>query len=70
MSVRFAGVVVTFEGDIRDDDAEATLAALRQIKGVLTVEAVVADVPLHMAEQRARFALERQLWAVLHPSAA
>ena len=53
MTDRLAGVLITFEQDIREDDAESTIAALRHIRGVLSVEPIVADVTLHMAEQRA-----------------
>lgn len=53
MTDRHAGYVVTLENDIREDDAQATMAALKQIKGVLTVEPVIGDVGLMIAQGRA-----------------
>lgn len=67
MTDRLAGVIVTFEHDIRDDDAEPIITALNQIKGVLTVTPVVADLDLHMAETRARHKLGEEIWKVLYP---
>jgi hypothetical protein len=46
--------VVTLDRDIREDDAESTLAAIRQIRGVINVSPAVADVQAHMAYARAR----------------
>lgn len=54
MTDRHAGYIVTLEGDIREDDAEAIINALRLVRGVLSVEPVVADVAVHIAEKRAR----------------
>jgi hypothetical protein len=65
MTTRLAGVLVTFERDIREDDAAATLAALRQIKGVLHVEPVPSDVHLGLAEARARFDISQRVYEAL-----
>lgn len=54
MTDRLRGFVVTLDRDLREDDAEATLTALRQVKGVVDVSSVVADLPAHMAYARAR----------------
>ena len=35
MTDRHCGYIITLENDIREDDAEATINALRMIKGVL-----------------------------------
>ena len=40
MTTRHRGYVVVLERDIREDDAAATIAALKRIRGVLTVKAV------------------------------
>jgi hypothetical protein len=58
-------VIVTFDRNMRDDDAEPTIAALRQIKGVLSVEPVISDVNLRMAEERVRQDLRAKLWEAL-----
>lgn len=51
MTDRHAGYVVTLAADIREDQAEEILTALRMVKGVLAVEPVVADA---LAESIAR----------------
>ncbi len=54
--------IVVLEHDVREDDAEQTLSALRQIRGVLTVEPVVASGELMVAESRAMYAMRRKLF--------
>lgn len=53
MTNRHGGYIVVLDHDIREDDAEAVIAALKMIKGVLSVEPVVGDVRLMLAEARA-----------------
>lgn len=53
MTDRHAGYVVTLAEDIREDDAEAVINALRMVKGVINVEPVVSSVELHIADSRA-----------------
>jgi hypothetical protein len=48
-----AGYVVTLAEDMREDDAQATLTALRMIKGVVGVEPVETSADLHIAYTRA-----------------
>jgi hypothetical protein len=43
MTDRHAGYLVTLASDLREDDAEATMNALFQIKGVIDVRPVVAN---------------------------
>jgi len=40
MTTRFKGCTVAFTQDIREDDAESMLNAIRMIKGVIAVEPV------------------------------
>lgn len=54
MTDRHAGYVVVLDADIREDDAEAVLAALRMVKHVRSVAPVVANPGLMIAEIRAR----------------
>ena len=65
MTDRFAGFFVTLERDVRSDDAEATLAAIRQVKGVLSVEPLVSTPELHVAHGRARYAIMERLSTIL-----
>lgn len=43
MTDRHTGYVVTLSSDIREDDAQAIVDAIRMVKGVLSVEPVTAD---------------------------
>lgn len=67
MTGRLAGVVVTFEKDIREDDAEAIINAIRMIKCVLTVKPLVSDTTQSMAEDRVRRELGEKLLKILYP---
>jgi hypothetical protein len=67
MTDRHNGYYVVLEQDIRDDDAGATIAAIQQIKGVLSVTPNIAGFDEHIAEMRARNELSSQLWDVLRP---
>lgn len=67
MTERIKGVLVTFEKDIRGDDAEAQINAIRQIRGVLSVDPVPASMDDYMAEQRVKFALWDKMREVFFP---
>lgn len=43
MTTRHSGYVVALEDDIREDDAEHVLNALRMVKGVMSVQAIETD---------------------------
>lgn len=62
---RYKGVVVTLSRDIREDDAEATIAAIRQIKGVIDVTPSVANVEDHMNRSRVAYEISDKIWALL-----
>lgn len=70
MTDRHNGFTVTLEHDIRSDDAEATIAAIRQLKGVLAVDPMVSTHADHVAQMRARHELGEKLWRVLYPEKA
>lgn len=67
MTDTYAGYIVTLEEDLRSDDAQATLAALRQIKGVLDVSPVVQDVSGLIAESRAKHELFMHVIKHIYP---
>lgn len=52
MTDRHAGYVVTLNEDIREDDAEAIINAIRMVKGVINVRPIVSNVELMIAEDR------------------
>ena len=53
MTDRHAAYLVTLNHDTRTDDAEATLTALRMVRGVLDVQPVLADLDQQIAQTRA-----------------
>jgi len=62
MTDRHAGYVVTLADSVREDDAEeGVLNAIRMIRGVLSVKPVNESVEVHIAEERARHALQAKL---------
>lgn len=65
MTDRVRGYIVTLDADIREDDAQATITALHQIRGVVSVEPVVADIDSHMATERVRREFMRKIMEVL-----
>jgi hypothetical protein len=67
MTDRFHSLTVVLAHDIRDDDAESIMTAIRQLRGVINVSGIVADTNSHMALERARFELADKLWGVLYP---
>jgi hypothetical protein len=67
MTDRLKGVSVTFTDDIRTDDAEAIIRAIRQLRGVLDVGPILTDYGDAMAEQRARRDLGTQLLEIVYP---
>lgn len=53
MTDRHAAYLITLHHDTRSDDAEATLTALRMIRGVLSVEPALANIDQQIAQTRA-----------------
>ncbi len=54
MTDRYNGFFVTLEADVRSDDAEPILNAIRQIRGVLDVRPNVRSIEQYVVEQRVR----------------
>ena len=67
MTDRYHSVAVVLKKDVREDDAEFILNAIRMIKGVLSVKPYIADHVAHMAEERAKKELEDRILEVFHP---
>jgi hypothetical protein len=67
MTERLKAVIVTFEKNVRVDDAEPIMKAIEHIKGVLTVKPIVADINQDIAEERVRLEIGKKLMAVLYP---
>lgn len=43
MTDRLKGLIVAFDHDIREDDAQAIITAIRQLRGIASVKPSVAD---------------------------
>lgn len=67
MTDRFRGLLVTFAKDVREDDAEAHINAIRMIKGVLDVQPVPSNIDLVISESRVRHELGEKIWKVIYP---
>lgn len=65
MTDRFKQLIVVLEKDIREDDAESLMNAIRMMRGVLNVRGDVAGARDMWAEDRARRELREKLWKAL-----
>ena len=65
MTDRHKGYIVTLNNDIREDDAEYIINALRMVSGVLSVEPVVSDVSGFMDRERAWYEIRDVLFDTL-----
>lgn len=65
MTDRINAFVVILDQDVRDDDAQAIINAIRQLKGVLDVQPHVAGFEDAIAETRVRHELRQKLWKAL-----
>lgn len=65
MTDRHAGYVVTLASDIREDDAEAIIAALSMVKGVISVKPIIANLDQQIAQVRVDGQWRERLWALL-----
>ena len=65
MTERLKGVYVAFEKDIREDDAEYITNAIRMIKGVTSVNGIIANVEDEMNRERIRLEFKRRMYEAL-----
>lgn len=65
MTDRFFALTVALDKDIREDDAQPIIAAIKMLRGVASVEPHVADLEFYTAYERARVDLVGKLWEVL-----
>ena len=61
MTDRIRHLTITLERDIRDDDLEPLLLAIRLIRGVAIVEPHVVQASDHLAREVARAEIQQQL---------
>lgn len=65
MSDRHVAYTVVLSCELKDEDSQRTLAAIRMLKGVLSVVPVVADANFYVARQQAKYELRRLLFDAL-----
>ncbi|WP_433730791.1 hypothetical protein ACQP2Y_21025 [Actinoplanes sp. CA-051413] len=68
MTDRHAGYLVVLAEDLRDDDAEEILTALRMVRGVQSVAPVVANIDQRIAQSRADTAWRERIYTMLEKS--
>lgn len=67
MTDRIHALTVVLEKDVRDDDCEPLINAIRQMRGVADVTTHVSDPSSYMAEIRAKHELGQKVLAVIYP---
>lgn len=65
MTDRYRAFIVVLDHDMREDDAQPTLVAIKQIKNVISVDPHVADITDHIAYTQARHDLQKELMDIL-----
>jgi hypothetical protein len=62
MTDRFKGFIVVLDRDVREDDAEAIVTALKMVKGVKAVTPVETAADDYIVAHRVKSEIERSLW--------
>jgi hypothetical protein len=70
MSDRYNYLTVFLEKDLKDEEAQPLMEAIKRFRGVLDVKPSVSDVNDVLAETRVRNELTQKLWHILHPEKA
>ena len=65
MSDRHVAYTVVLEHELKDEDSERVIEAIRMLRGVADVVPVVADPGFYVARQQARHNLQRILFKAL-----
>lgn len=65
MTDRLKGFIVTFDKEIREDDAEALKQAILQIRNVIDVSPIIDNFDDSMARARVKRELAQKLWDIL-----
>jgi len=65
MTDRVKGFTVTLEKDIRIDDVEVILNAVKMIKGVAHVEPSISTSDDHFARERVKMEMREKIWRII-----
>ena len=68
MTDRFHSLTVVLERDMREDDAEALIDAIRMFRGVIGVDGNVTCIDSHIAEKRAKYEMTRRIYDAINNS--
>jgi 3',5'-cyclic AMP phosphodiesterase CpdA len=66
MTTRLKGVYVTFDREIREDDAEAVINAIRMVRGVADVAAIESNHDDYTARAQVRHELAAAIYEAYH----
>ena len=64
MTDRYNTLTVVLDRDVRDDDAECLINAIKMLRGILSVSGNVANPSDYMAEERAKDNLRGKIRAI------
>lgn len=67
MTGKLEGISVIFEKPIREEDAEKTIEAILQLRGVLEVKAVISPSDTMLADAREIYKIHKKLLDFLTP---
>jgi hypothetical protein len=68
MTDRLKGVMVVFDRDIREDDAQEIINAIKMVRGVLSVKKSVANHDDWMNRERVEAEYRQRVWdAIFEP---
>lgn len=70
MTTRFNSLTIVLEKEIREDDAEHLINAIKMLRGVLSVEGDVIYRETYIAEERALQKIRDQITPFLYPSSS
>lgn len=62
MTDRIKGLTVTLEKDIRVDDCEVILNAIRMVRGVASVATHVSDTDHYFAKEQLKSEFKEKIW--------
>jgi hypothetical protein len=65
MTDRIKGFVVTLDKDIRIDDVQEIMNAIKMVKGVIDVSPSVADADDHMNRERVAQEFRNKFWTFM-----
>lgn len=65
MTDRYNSLVVALDRDIREDDAEVIISAIKMIKGVADVTGNIVDPDSYVAERRVLNLIQDKLYALI-----